>query len=135
VNGLAIVEFTYEFVSLYDRLLDEYIVPLSASVRFTAGVRNAHYEQADQPRKLLLVPGPVGDHYGWPAYNAHEADQPEFEYSIDAQTSAEAPRIDIPTVTYDLVRRFYNSFGLTDEDVPYANEAGNAVDIAQIRDM
>lgn len=135
VNGLAVVEYTYEFVSLYERLLDEFIEPRPAWVRFTAGVRNAHYTAADQPRKLLMVPGPVNDHYGWPAFDAREAPESEFGYSIDVQTSAEAPHIDTKKLTYDLARRFYNSFGLTDDDVPYVSETQDSIDVAQIYEM
>jgi hypothetical protein len=60
----------------------------------------------------------VNDHYGWPAFNAREAPESDFSYSIDVHTSAAAPHIDTPKISYDLACRFYNSFGLTDDDVP-----------------
>lgn len=135
VNGLAVVEFTHEFVSFYERLLHEYIEPLPEEVRFTVGVRNAHYEHEEEERKLYLSPGPIGDLYELDEYTRREAPEPSFSESFDAPVAAADPHLDVGRVSYELLRRFYNRFGFTDDAVPYTNEAHDAIDFAQIQNM
>jgi hypothetical protein len=135
VNGLAVVEFTYEFVSFYERLLHEYIEPLPADVRFAGGVRDAHYEHDGEERKLYLSPGPIGDLYDLDQYTRREAPEPAFAAFLDVATSPEEPHIDVGEVSYQLLRRLYNWFGFTDDDVPYTNETHDAIDFAQIQNM
>ena len=55
-----------------------------------------------------------------------------LSYSIDVHTSAAAPHIDTPKISYDLACRFYNSFGLTDDDVPYVSDTHDSIDIPQL---
>lgn len=133
-NGLAVIEFTHEFVSFYERLLHEYIEPLPAEVRFAVGVRHAHFQHDGEDRKLLLSPGPVRER-AFDRYDRREASKPAFGDSIDVSTSADEPHIDVGAVTYQLVRRFYNSFGHTDDAVPYTNEAHDAIDFTHIQNM
>jgi hypothetical protein len=135
VNGLAVVEFTHEFVSFYERLLDEYVEPLAAEVRFAIGVRHAHYQHEGEARKLYLSPGPIGDLYDLDQYNRREAPESALADAIDVETSAAEPHIAIGKVSYELLRRFYNWFGFTDEAVPYTNEQHNEIDFAQIQNM
>jgi hypothetical protein len=135
VNGLAVVEFTHDFVSFYERLLHEYIEPMPAGVRFAVGVRHAHYEHEGVERKLYLSPGPIGDMYDLDQYNRREASEPEFTDSVDAVTSAEEPHLEVGKVSYQLLRRFYNRFGFTDDAVPYTNDAHDAIDFARIQNM
>lgn len=137
VNGLAVVEFTYEFVAFYERLLQEYLEPLPAEVHFIIGVRHAHFEHDGEARKLLLQPGPVGNSYGHPGwrYQLREAPDPRFEETHDTRTSPDPPHLDVPRVSYELVRRFFNWFTFTDEEIPYTDDAGDAIDVAQIREM
>jgi hypothetical protein len=135
VNGLAVVEFTHEFVSFYERLLHEYVEPIPTGVRFSVGVRNAHYEHEGDERKLYLSPGPIGDLYDLDEYNRREAPSPAFTEALDVETSAEEPHLDVGTVSYQLLRRFYNWFGFTDDAVPYTNQAHDSIDFAQIQNM
>jgi hypothetical protein len=135
VNGLAVVEFTYEFVSVYERLLHQYIEPPPTAVRSSVGVRHARYEYEGQERRLYLSPGPIGDLYEFDEYNRREAPGPAFTESFDVTTLEEEPHLDVGPVTYQLLRRFYNWFGFTDDAVPYTNEARDSIDFAQIRNM
>jgi hypothetical protein len=135
VNGLAVVEFTHELVSFYERLLHEYIEPLPDEVRLTVGVRNAHYEHEGQERKLHLSPGPIGDLYDLDQYNRREAPESAFNESIDVPASPEEPHLDVGRASYELLRRFYNRFGFTDDAVPYTNQEHDAIDFAQIQNM
>jgi hypothetical protein len=134
INGLALVEFTYEFVSFYERLLHEYIEPRPGEVRLSVGIRNAHYEHQGEARKLQLVQGPIGDWYGIDR-DAREAPTPDFSESVDAGVSAEEPHIEVGRVSYELLRHVFNGFGFTDEAVPYTNEERNAIDFDQIRNI
>jgi hypothetical protein len=131
-NGLAVIEFTHEFVSFYERLLHQYVEPRPAEVRFVVGVRNAHFEQDGEGRELLLSPGPVSER-SFGDFERKEAAQSTFDASVDVAISPDDPHLDVGAVTYELVRRFYHSFGHTDDGVPYTNENHDAIDIEQIR--
>jgi hypothetical protein len=132
VNGLAVVEFTHEFVSFYERLLHEFIKPLPDRVRFAVGARAAIYELDGTERRLYLTPGPVSERTLDDQYSRREAREPSFTNTFDVDTAPSEPHLDVPTVTYGLVKRFYNWFGLTDDAVPYANQARNAIDLTLI---
>jgi hypothetical protein len=131
INGLALVEYTYEFVSFYERLLHEYLEPRPEQVRFTVGLRNAQFEHQAQARRLQLAAGRVGDFYGFDR-DAREAPASDFSDSLDAQVSEDEPHIEPGLVAYELLRRVFNAFGFTDEAVPYTNEAHDAIDFEQI---
>jgi hypothetical protein len=135
VNGLAVVEFTHEFVSFYERLVHEYIEPRPEEVRFAVGVRNAYYEHEEEERKLYLSPGPIGDLYEYDEYERREAPDSTFQQSFDVETSPERPHLPIGEVSYELLRRFYNWFGFTDDAVPYTNEQRTAIDFEQILNL
>jgi hypothetical protein len=134
INGLAVVEFTYEFVSFYERLLQEYIEPLPDQVQFTVGVQNAHYEQDGEERRLHLAAGPIHDWYDMEGYS-HQAPESSFRGALDAPVSPEEPHLDLGRVSFELLRRLFNGFGHTDDAIPYANEARDAIDFAQIENM
>lgn len=134
VNGLAIVEFTYEFVSFYERLLDDFIEPLPQEVRFTVGVRNAHYDRDGQEQRLRLVPGPVGDFYDL-GRQGRDAPQPSIDGSYETVVSNEAPHVDVERASYQLLRLLFNGFGLRDEAVPYTNDAHDGIDFQQIENI
>jgi hypothetical protein len=141
-NGLAIVEFTSEFVLFYERLLREYIDPRPDQVRFTVKVRNAHFEQTNgvdegepRERKLRLSPGPVDNPFYDFDRNEREAPLDPLDESVDADVSPEEPHLDVATVAYQLVRRFFNWFGFPDEAVPYATDAGGAIDFDKITNL
>jgi hypothetical protein len=133
-NGLALVEFTYEFVSFYERLLHQFVEPVPDSVRFTVGIRNAHFQHEGEARKLQLAAGPVGDFYGYDRLT-REAPNQSFRDALDVGTSAEDPHLAVGHVSYELLRRLFNSFGFTDEAVPYTNDQHSAIDFDQIRNM
>jgi hypothetical protein len=141
VNGLALVEFTYEFVAFYEQLLREYIAPLPGQVRFSVKIRNQHFELEQvegEPldRRLLLKPGTV-DH---PLYDlvggcdeTREAPANPLDESLDVAVAAGEPHLEVGAVAYELVRRVFNWFGFTDDGVPYVTDGG--VDADQIRNM
>ena len=135
VNGLAVVEFVYDFVMVYDRLLAEFVEPRPARVRFAIGVRRAHYLQDGQERRLYLSPGPSNDLYDLDEYNRREAPEPEFSATFDFDIAPDPPHLDVGAIAYTLVRRFYNWFGHTDDAVPYTNQERSAVDIELIRNL
>ena len=97
VNGLAVIEFTHEFVSFYERVLHEYVEPLPTEVRFAVGVRNAHFEHEGEGRKLYLSPGPISER-SFDRYNRHEAPDPEFTEAVDVGISIEAPHLEVGKV-------------------------------------
>jgi hypothetical protein len=134
INGLALVEFTYEFVSFYERLLHEHLDPRPDGVRFTVGLRNAFYDRDGVERKLLLASGPVGDWYGF-MRDPQPARTASFTEFVDSAVTEEEPHIDTGRVSYELVRRVFNAFGFTDDAVPYTNQAQDAIDFDQIRNM
>jgi hypothetical protein len=131
INGLALIEFTHEFVSFYGRLLGQHIEPRPESVRFSVGLHNAHFERDGQPRALMLAPGEVGNHYGYFG-NVSEAPRIGFKETVDTQVSDDEPHIDVSRVAFSLVRHAYVFFRFTDDDVPYTTPETDAIDFEQI---
>jgi hypothetical protein len=131
INGLALVEFTYEFVSFYELLMGQFFEPLPQGVRFAVGIRDAHFRRRrydeELDRYLLLAPGPVGDFYGFER-ELHPAPESTLQAHAEVTVSADEPHIDVPRVSFDLLRRVFNFFGFTDDAVPYARPETDAID-------
>lgn len=133
-NGLAVIEFTYDFVLLYERIVAEHLKPLPPEVRFQIGLRSGvYYDENGNERKLYLSPGPVGDFVAFDEYSRREAPGADFSTTMDAVVAAQQPHLDVGEIAFQLVRRFYNWFGHTNDAIPYVNEHGTAIDMGQIR--
>ena len=136
VNGLAVIEFAYDFCVFYEELLAQYVEPRPARVRFAVGVRHAHYATDEGAEKrLYLSPGPIGDLYDFDEYEREEAPASEFSSTFDFDVGENRPHFVVGAVAYSLVRRFYNWFGHTDDAVPYTNELRTEIDVERIRNL
>ena len=135
VNGLAVIEFVHDFVMVYEQLLADFVKPRPAGARFAIGVRNAHFEQESDQRRLYLSPGPLGDLYELDEVDRRYAPEAGFSAKSDFDVSPEPPHLDIGRVAYVLVRSFYNWFGHADDAVPYTNDARAAIDAERIRKL
>ena len=135
-NGLAVIEFTYDFVLLYESLMRDYIQPTPEHVRFGTGIRHpVYYDEGGNEKRLYLSPGPVRDFDPWDVYERREASTAAFATTIDVDVAPAAPHFDVGRTAYQLVRRVYNWFGHTDDAVPYRAADDEAIDIQQIKDL
>lgn len=133
-NGLAVIEFTYDFVLLYERLLSEYIRPRPQQVRCGIGLRHAIFASGGGGEtKMYLAPGPIVQvDFG---YGHEEAPSDRFDWTTDVHVAEEEPYVPVGEVAYKLVRRFYNWFSHMDDAIPYTSESGTAIDPDQIRNV
>jgi hypothetical protein len=127
ISGVALIEFTYEFVALYARLVAEYIEPPPANVRFQIGIRQAISPGGENA--VYLNPGAIN---AFPPPVRPSAPSASFDYSQDETVDSERG-IDVPVVAFQLVRRFYHWFGLLDDDIPYRTPNNDAIDIDSIK--
>jgi hypothetical protein len=133
-NGLAIIEFTYDFLRLYERIVGEYLKPVPSDIRIEIGLSEAiFYDAAGNQRKLYLTRGPVGGFQAFSAYAGREAPEDSFSATADIDLATQAPYLAVGDVAYQLVRALYNWFGHTDDAIPYVNDEGTAIDIEQIQ--
>jgi len=133
VHGLALIEFVYEFVALYSRILEQYVDPHPKRVRFQVGIQSAVFaDGSGAERALYLRPGPITD-LPWPRQaGAYEAPASEFARQLDADVG-EGGKLDVAGVALLLVREFYNWFGHTDDAIPYTLADPPGIDIEAIK--
>jgi hypothetical protein len=133
IHGLALVEFTYDFVALYSRILEKYVYPLPREVRFEAGIEFAIFpDGSGGERALYLPPGPITD-FPWPLKpGSYEAPTFEFSRQLDATVGGDG-QLDVADVAYRVVREFYNWFGHTDDAIPYTLADRPGIDIDAIK--
>ena len=129
INSLALAEYVYDFVGVYDAIL-AFVEPRPPTLRFALGIRHAHF---DEDKRLYLLPGPINGL----AYTAADEDDrayapaTTFEHGFDADVAAES-ELGRGSIALDLVRPLYNWFGLTDDQVPYTNAERTEIDGAAI---
>jgi hypothetical protein len=132
INSVALIEFTYEFVAFYAQLVNAYVEPRPQGVRFEIGIDAAIFiDDAGVERKLYLIPGGIN---AFPPPRLPEAPAAQFATSYDLLLNPDEG-IDVPAVAFEIVRRFYNWFGLKDDDVPYTMPDGAAIDIDAIKTL
>jgi hypothetical protein len=127
INSLALIEFTFDFAQLYERILD-FVDPTPPRVRFELGLRNAHLQNG---RQLLLAPYGIrmlGFETG-----GRPAPDPTVDRSHEVDVSPESPYIPVGEVAYALVESLYNWFGYQSDAIPYSE--GHAIDPEAIRQV
>lgn len=127
INTLALIEFTYNVLLVYDRVLSD-LEPLPEEIRLAIGLRHAH----EYENPLYLAYGRI-DRFDYEAdLDTRSAPEDVFHYEIDVAISDAEPHYDLGAAAYQLLVRLYNWFEFTDEAVPYTNQERTAIDIQQI---
>jgi hypothetical protein len=130
INALALIEFTYNFLLVYDRVLSD-LDPLPRALRLRLGLRHAH--EYNPP--VYMAYGRI-DRFDYEIdSDVRPAPADAFEHSIDIPVT-DVPdgdtHFDLGTVTYQLVVPLYNWFGFEDEAVPYTDDDRTRIEIDQI---
>jgi hypothetical protein len=128
LNSLALIEFVYNFLLVYDRILGD-LDPLPHAVRLAIGLRHAH---PAAERQLYLSFGRVDRHDYEADLDVREAPDGAVDRETDVEVADADPHFDLGTATYRLVVQLYNWFGFPDEAVPYTNAERTAVEINEI---
>jgi len=132
ISGLALIEFTYEFVAFYARLAAEHIEPYPTRIRFEIGIHRAIFaDGGGSETALYLNPGAIN---AFPPHVRMAAPEASFGHRQDLAVDPERG-IDVPVVAFDLVRRVYNWFGHLDDAIPYTTPDGRAIDIEAIKSV
>jgi len=133
IHGLALVEFTYDFVALYTRILKQYLEPSPRAVGFEAGIDSAIFaDGSGGERALYLPPGPIREFSSPLRPGSYEAPASEFAHRFDVEVGDDGD-LDVAAVAFDIVRAFYNWFGHTDDAIPYALHDRAGIDIDAIK--
>ncbi len=127
INTLALIEFTYNFLLVYDRVLSD-LEPLPEEIRLAIGLRHAH--ECENP--VYIAYGRI-DRMDYEAdLVTRSAPGDSFHHEIDVAIGDGEPHFDPGVAAYQLLVRLYNWFEFTDEAVPYTNEERTAIDVEKI---
>jgi hypothetical protein len=121
VNPLGLIEFVHDFVLVY-RALIEFLEPQPESIQFAFGVRAAL--RPTQTGRLFLPPGPVGS-FGW---EMPDEEVPPDVDSYDSTMTVATSDLQPGTVAARIVTRLYPYFKRELDQIPYLNDARDAVE-------
>jgi hypothetical protein len=117
LNSLAVVEYVYEFVELYRKMLEH--LPKTRNVKFKVGIKNADVWEG---KKLYLKPYEVLALW----YRIEHDDgslvpvTKDFYESVDVNMTDTA--YDSKYVAYQLVLEFFVHFGISPDKIPYTKK-------------
>ena len=121
LNPVALVEFTYNFVSLYAKL-SEYLEPRPSATTLRVEIRNAIFDGA----QLYLNPYGIGTYAFLLDDHRYAAAEPSMIREIEANTALLAARPEI--AAYLLLEKIYVWFGVPTDKIPYvANDQGTKI--------
>jgi hypothetical protein len=122
INSLALVEYTYNFVSTY-KALAEHFEPRPQRARFGVTILAATGSPAGD---LHLPPGGI-DSLGWQAPRQTQLpDVPDYPWTYETDLDADTGAIAVP-----LLERVYAYFKNTTDGIPYLTEDRTSVDTEQ----
>lgn len=129
LNPITIVEFTYNFVDFYKKLVPHFITK-PTKIKFRVKLKNTLIET----ERIYLTPYGVGT-VAWDFDDdRHYAPKEEMIENIDIEVDnlLRSPA----HVAYQLVERLYLWFGLEPKEIPYAskdNEGNRFIDAEKIK--
>ena len=113
INPLALIEVVYSFVSLYQRVLNDFRSP-PESIAFRIELRNMHLDGV----KNYLLPGALMSTSQQFEMDARQAPDDNWKWS----KSFHSAEFDVAAISYDLVREVYLWFGHEESAIPYSKE-------------
>jgi hypothetical protein len=127
INTLALIEFAYNFLLVYERVLSD-MEPLPGEVRLGLGLRHAHGYNPP----LYIAYGRI-DRTDYEAdLDVRSAPADAFDHHVDVAVAEAEPRLDLGSAAYRLIVPLYNWFGFEDEAVPYTDDDQTRIEIDQI---
>ena len=131
INTLAIVEYTYEFVSTYNQMLKKLNIGDFMELEFIISMRDIVFAAN---KKLVLVAGRIKD----PFYPLaiHEKGETMVDFSKALRVTIEKSKFDVGLITFKILEIVFAHFGIASNNIPYIsiNPDTNVkfVDIAEI---
>jgi hypothetical protein len=123
VNSLALIEYTHDFFKTYNAILD-HVEPKPFQVRCTLGIRGAWFDD----QRLWMAPGALNTiRYDHPRAR-YEAPTSDMSREFLTQAQEEHPHIQPGVVSYELIERLYNLFGMDSLSIPYADAQAHEID-------
>jgi len=126
VNPLALIEFTYNFVSFYSDLL-QFLSPRPAALGFRCGFRNAIPSQGP----VYLPSGEIG---GLAFYSGQEYRAPRSEVDFDLAVAVNGAVI-VGEVSFELLVRLYTWFGHEIEHIPYTDSERTIISLERLQSI
>lgn len=128
LNPLALIEFTYSFVSLYSRII-EYLKPPPQKYTLHVSIRRTTFDG----KKLYLNPYGVETWARLMNRTRYEApdDSADFDIEVDSSTLKE----NVARAAYLFVEKIYLWFGVPTNEIPYTtgSDSSKALDVELIK--
>lgn len=126
LNPVALIEFTYNFIYFYSRLIS-FFDNNPKEIRFITQLKNTFLSE---DKKLYLNPYEVGSlHWGSNDYSKEsQEDSMEREVLFSSQQVVE----NSTRCSYELIKKVYNWFGIIDEDIPLKTKDKEGFDIIDV---
>lgn len=114
LNTLAIVEYIYEFVHLYETMMSH--LPKVKQLKFSVGIKNVGTWEG---KKLLLVPVSVNDLFYRSAYASSQAIAVTKDFTDTIPVTLTDGVYDSRYIAYQILSELCIHFGISPDKMPY----------------
>jgi len=121
LNSLAIVEYIYEFVELYKKMVRN--LPKLKKIKFKVGIKNASIWEG---KKLYLQPYEVGNIF-YRSLGDSTTTPVANDFYGDIEVTILDEIYDSKYVAYRLLSEFFIHFGISSDKIPYTKKNDNGV--------
>lgn len=119
LNSLAVIEYIYEFVELYKKMLEH--IPHVKKIKFKVGIKNADKWGG---KKLYLKPKEVTDLWYKSDFDNTSVSPVTNDFYEGIETDSS---YDSKYVAYKLVAEFFVHFGIPPDKIPYTKKDDKGV--------
>ncbi len=113
LNSLAVIEYIYEFVELYKKMLNNY--PKLKKVKFGVGIKNADTWEG---KKLYLRPYEVGALFYIFDFDDSSMTSVTKDFYENIEVTLSDQIYDSKYVAYQLISEFFIHFGISRDKIP-----------------
>lgn len=131
LNPVALIEISYNFVDFYKKLID-YFIEKPSRIKIDINIKDAFI---DENIKLHLNPYSVKSN-SW-GFDREKQDAPLNDMVRFIEVDTEDIEKKEEFVVYDIVKKIYTWFGLTEEKIPYTSERDGCkfINIEEIKNI
>ncbi len=122
LNSLAVIEYLYEFVELYKKLLEHF--PKLNKVRFEIGLRNIDKWEGN---KLYLKPVEVNSLFYFSEKDFEEKGSVSKDFLERIDIDLKEGIYNSKYIAYKLVSEFFLQFGISPDKIPYTKKDDSGI--------
>lgn len=124
LNSLAVIEYIYEFVELYKKMLEH--IPQIKQISFKVGIKNADKWEG---KKLYLKPKEVTDLWYKADFDNDSTTPLTTDFYEEVRVNVD---YDSKYVAYRLVSEFFVHFGIPPDKIPYTKKDDKGIGFVNI---